>query len=244
MLNELNELDIMYKLAIGSSPVVVPFLNKILGPTGDEIGKFVLSRLKLLPIIKQVQLYSKADAMLKDSGVVPHQVESKILLPLVEAASLEEDDSLFNKWAALLANAAVYQTGAIQPAFVEVLKQLTPRQAYMLDTLFRLAPGDLPPSQPTIFGAFTPRPFGFEAYMKEVGAYGNVEGEINQDAYNATFLDLDNLFRLRLFIGPDNMIATKSITEKRARIGYSSKTLALTHFGHSFIVACQPPTSE
>jgi hypothetical protein len=50
------------------------------------------------------------------------------------ALPLEEDDDLRAKWAALLANAATAEQGDyILPAYAEILRQLTPVQAKMLD---------------------------------------------------------------------------------------------------------------
>lgn len=60
-----------------------------------------------------------------------------MLLPLVQAAALESDVSLVEKWAALLANAAdPTQRVQVQPAFAEVLRQLTPTDALVLQKLY------------------------------------------------------------------------------------------------------------
>ena len=55
------------------------------------------------------------------------------MFPIVQNASLEEDDSLRGKWSALLANAAL--SDKILPAYAEILRQLTPPQARILDHL-------------------------------------------------------------------------------------------------------------
>lgn len=49
---------------------------------------------------------ARATAHLAAVGREPQPVEPKLLLPLVQAASLETNEALAEKWAALLANAA------------------------------------------------------------------------------------------------------------------------------------------
>ena len=70
---------------------------------------------------------------MKNVGREPQPGEPKLLVPLVQAAALETDESLAEKWAALLANAAdSAQRVAVRPAFVEVLRQLIADDAEML----------------------------------------------------------------------------------------------------------------
>jgi hypothetical protein len=55
-------------------------------------------------------------------GATAKQIEMKLLVPLLENGSLEEDDGLQDRWAALLARTS---TGTRVPGAVEILKQLT-----------------------------------------------------------------------------------------------------------------------
>jgi hypothetical protein len=57
-------------------------------------------------------------------GREPQPVEPKLLLPLAQAASLETNEALAEKWAALLANAAdpTQRVGA-HPGYIQVLQQ-------------------------------------------------------------------------------------------------------------------------
>lgn len=64
-----------------------------------------------------------------------HPVPNKVLIPLIEAASLEdiEDDSLMDMWANLLASAA---TGdGVEPRLVGILKELRKPQAELLERI-------------------------------------------------------------------------------------------------------------
>jgi len=55
------------------------------------------------------------------------QVPPKILFPLLEGASLEENEQLDDMWAALLANAASsVHAERVRPGFIATLKQMSP----------------------------------------------------------------------------------------------------------------------
>lgn len=60
-----------------------------------------------------------------------------MLLPLVQAAALEAEETLSAKWAALLANASdPAKLVDVTPAFVEVMRQLTPLDTLILNRLY------------------------------------------------------------------------------------------------------------
>ena len=87
--------------------------------------------------------------MLKKAQLEPQPVPGRILFPLMQYASLEEDDDLRAKWTALLANAASPgPENQILPAYAEILRQLTPPQAKILDYMcqqtiaFNSGPGE------------------------------------------------------------------------------------------------------
>ncbi|MDO7850395.1 Abi-alpha family protein [Hymenobacter convexus] len=113
------------------------FLGKFVGPAAESIGKVAWERAQ--------QLGTRAHQMLAAVGREPQPVEPKILIPLVQAAALESDETLAEKWAALLSNAADPEKRAqVQPGFVEVLRQLTPMDAQVLEemALLQLHPED------------------------------------------------------------------------------------------------------
>jgi hypothetical protein len=59
------------------------------------------------------------------------------LLPILEAAASEDDESLSTKWAALLANSAAKIGGyASHPSFPRILSEIAPIEAQLLDLLF------------------------------------------------------------------------------------------------------------
>ena len=59
--------------------------------------------------------------------------------PLLEGAALEDDENLSNKWAGLLASAATSNEAEhSHPSFPRILSEMSPREALILDKLYRV----------------------------------------------------------------------------------------------------------
>jgi len=83
------------------------------------------------------EVLTKAQEMIREAVVQSGPIPMKTVVPLLDYASLEEDEYLREKWAAMLANAAV-SSGKVHTSFAEVLRQLTPQGVLFLDALFTL----------------------------------------------------------------------------------------------------------
>jgi hypothetical protein len=196
------------------------FLGKFVGPAAEYYGKLTLERAQ--------QLGVKATVLLAQVGREPQPVEPKLLLPLVQAASLEMDEVLAEKWAALLANAAdPVQRVEVQPGFTEVLRQLMPTDAQALETVVGL---ELPPNGPI---------------AEYVSAYPLLKrfAPLNPQKLKAI---VGNLTRLGLClsvsqkpVSHDSWLASR--TPYRT-IGPGFDYLQLTPFGSAFLAAVTAPT--
>jgi hypothetical protein len=64
-----------------------------------------------------------------------HPVESKILIPLIEKASLEDigNDEMIDRWSALLASAS--KSSDVEPRYVQILSEVTSRQAGLFEAI-------------------------------------------------------------------------------------------------------------
>lgn len=90
---------------------------------------------------RQVRLKIRADEYLAQLGLdgPSKAVPMKLAIPLIQAASLEEDDELQDRWAALLANAANAASEIkIQRSFIAILEQVSPLEAAILDRIYSL----------------------------------------------------------------------------------------------------------
>lgn len=118
-------------------PKANDLIERAFGQGADIIGAYLKSRLEcfatnLKPIAE------KATRILSDAEIQPQAVPSRILLPLLESAAIEDEDSMQDLWAHLLATAAT-DLNSIHPGFAEVLKQLTPGEARKLTHLYDVA---------------------------------------------------------------------------------------------------------
>ena len=119
--------------------VVADFLKRVLAPTGDALGGAIAH-----PIVEwQKRRVERAESIVEDAaravheaGAVPQPVPGRILMPLLERASLEEEDSLRAKWVQLLATAATPAAKAVLPAYVSILSELSPAEAAVLDWIY------------------------------------------------------------------------------------------------------------
>jgi hypothetical protein len=88
---------------------------------------------------RSLKLMDRARAVLEARGVEPNAVPHRVLVPLLEAGSLEDDPDMSERWAQLLASAAE-DPNVVAPSFPEVLRQLEPVEARLLDQLVATRP--------------------------------------------------------------------------------------------------------
>src|SRR5271169_5924760 len=100
----------------------IPFtaiVKRMLGPAADELAEMWRDQVRLYRYERQLKCVEKAERMAQEAGFTPQAVPPKILFPLLEGASFEEDEELHTMWAALLANAALPEnTQKVRPGFI------------------------------------------------------------------------------------------------------------------------------
>jgi hypothetical protein len=110
-------------------------IKRIAGPVADEIGEYLSAVVRPYTVVRKVEAVLKTHRMLKERGISPHAVPPRLLLPILEGASIEDDEELHTRWAALLANAAA-SPNLVHPSYIEILRQLAPEDAGLLDKLY------------------------------------------------------------------------------------------------------------
>jgi hypothetical protein len=192
------------------SPEVSRFIGTIAGSPAIEVSELIAEQIRAWRFRLEIRHLRKAMAQLEQAGLSPKVVPMRTLAPLIEGASLEDDESLGDRWASLLANAAS-GSQSVPPSFPGVLRELDPVGAQLLDYVYethmQLAP-DLRPH----FAADVTRAQGEMALS-------DVELEFH----------VDNLIRLRLITSPGLFGG-----------GSNMKHVSLTQFGRSFVRACRP----
>jgi hypothetical protein len=119
--------------AVGAAIPFTSIVKRMLGPAADELAEAFRDQVRLYRYGRQIKCLEKAERMAQEAGFAPQAVPPKILFPLLEGASFEDDDDLHTMWAALLANAASpTKAEQVRPGFVAILKQMAPDEAVLL----------------------------------------------------------------------------------------------------------------
>jgi hypothetical protein len=123
--------------ALASALKFTDVVKAMLGPAAAEVAERIHDKVRLYRFGRQLECLKKAEKMAKDAGLTPKAVPIKVLFPLLEGASLEENEDLHDMWAALLANAASPETAdKVRPGFIAILKQMAPDEAYFLNEVY------------------------------------------------------------------------------------------------------------
>lgn len=112
----------------------------VAGPLEQGIGIFE-DRLRYMRWERQVRLMRRSEQLLAQLGLTgpTRSVPLNIAIPLFQGGSLEEDDAMQDRWAMLLVNAAdATFKGEIRRAYLNILEQITPLEARILDTIYAL----------------------------------------------------------------------------------------------------------
>jgi hypothetical protein len=220
-----------------TADVVKTFLNRVLAPVGDASGKALAHPIEewhRRRVERGNKLVVDAATMLAEVNIEPSRVEDKILLPLLESGSLEEDSELQKRWAALLANAATPSMEIpILPAYAELLRQLIPMHARILERLYssRIDGEDGTQIWPAAHG------------MAVRGALGLTGGQ-----YSLIVSDLERLQLItsasRTLEFPESgtsLSEVVAVLERHMNRREPYEALGITALGVSFMTACTPP---
>jgi hypothetical protein len=216
--------------AAGLSIPFTSIVRRMLGPAADELAEMWRDRVRLYRYERQLKCVQKAERMAQDAGFTPQAVPPKILFPLLEGASFEDNEDLHTMWAALLANAASPENaGKVRPGFIVILKGMSPDEAALLKWLVdhRTSPsGD-------IFNA----PFEYAELMlayHRVVPYREIDGVKGLDHLDFEVC-LNDLEAARL-------IEPKPETE--GSLFLTPYPRALTFRSLAFVDACSPPDAK
>lgn len=197
------------------------FIDK-LGGFGVESGDLIRDRVRFVRVKAQLKMCEKTMAILRERSIPVNRVAWKVLFPLLDFSSLEDesDHEMIDRWAALLANAAAgpARGATVLPSFPRILSELSPEEAAILDVLY--APPD-PAQVPGLYHLFPDDP----RLDREDPLF-----------YTRCF----NLDRLGLLVASweNAMITGTDPPQYEHKVHYiEGKALGL-----SFVLACMPPS--
>jgi hypothetical protein len=122
-------------LKSGAVDKMADLLHSLAGPLAEEIGAIFGDKLRVYRVKNLISTMRKTERILREAGLPPNAVPPRLLLPIIETSSVEENETLQEMWAGLLATAS-HESDSVSPSFVETLKQLTPYEARYLERIF------------------------------------------------------------------------------------------------------------
>ena len=112
------------------------FLGTVLGDAFKEVGASIHDWAKFYRYKNLLKINDKVIQLHKERGIQGKSVpiQPSIGIPLIQAASLSEDENLQQKWATLIANATdPNYKDKIRKSYIDILSSLDPSDALVLD---------------------------------------------------------------------------------------------------------------
>jgi len=115
---------------------VQEIVRELSGPAATEVGLMLGDFFRVWRLKRVVRYLEDVQQIASDAGLRLRPVAPRLLFPILDAATLEDDVELHRRWVALLTNAARTDFESdILPSFPDILKQLTPAEAQFLDEI-------------------------------------------------------------------------------------------------------------
>jgi hypothetical protein len=183
------------------------FIKSIVRPAAAEIGQTLKDQIAAYRYNNLVKIVVRAKEKVKDAKLSVSEVPLKIIHPMLEAASLEEEPNVQEMWSNLVAATSTGQV-PFASAFVEIMRQLSPEEGRFIQLLAEKLIDDV--------NAFNALPAGHNQRhpMTRLGTFEDLRplvtkaawGDavpVNEDGISFMVMSaLDNICRLGILNGP------------------------------------------
>lgn len=244
------------------------FVAKIIGPTCIQVGGIFEDWASFYRFNNLLKIGDKVEAIHSrrklEGKTVP--IPPKVAIPMLLSAALEDDETLQDVWAKLIANSTDpnFKT-ALHPGYIEIIKQMSPDEAIILDSLPNLQ------TYPMLFSHHVSQTFESTGNSPAARIRQELQGdEASYQKIHEMFIQhgkslplkepadlqvyIDNLIRLRIVeMGHDFSSAKRDLESvvmglrRRASSNTESPSVAIpardeflrmTIFGQRFVMAC------
>ncbi|MBR7793451.1 DUF4393 domain-containing protein [Undibacterium sp. FT147W] len=111
------------------------FVDKLVTPPIEELGLLVKDQISYWRFNNQIRILNKAKALCEKNKINIKSLPPKLLCPYLENASLEDDNDLQDKWAALLVNMVDSEQNIQNHVFPYILSQLSKDEFDLLESV-------------------------------------------------------------------------------------------------------------
>lgn len=187
------------------------YMDKIVAGGLEQTGGIIADQIAFWRWKNKIEIVLKMKAFLESKGIAPRKALPAVVLPLLDAASLEEDPDMKARWEGLLTS-AVIDPDSVPPSFPRILSELSPLEARMLDCVVERG--------------------------EQSSGYHGLNAAQTSDyldvSLSVAFVCRDNLLRLNLLtIGHAPLM-----TDAERGMPFTG-TICLTPLGYAFLSACR-----
>jgi hypothetical protein len=216
------------------------FIAAATGHPGEDLGT-VYGNYRFERRQNLQKIANDAGLILLGLDLSPVAGPQKIIEPIFEAASLEDDSGMQKIWANMLANAAdPRHTTPVGPMFAGILKDLGVREVSFLDTLYAdaIARAEHPNA---FFSDVSRQPYSWEDFKALYDRIEIQEEGVNQNEAERRFwlmldiIQMHNLIRM--------IYMTPMMGGQQSSMGLM-RQYHLTELGDRFVAACRPPKAK
>ena len=209
---------------------VQDIVRQLSGPAATEVGLILGDHFRVWRLKRAVRLMEDVKQVASDVGLTLRPVAPRLLFPILDAATLEDEEELHQRWVALLTNAATAFDGEMLPSFPDVLKQLVSAEVQFLDRAYDEVLEDEAKAKSELY-----------AHNKD-----NEDVRVTKSHIRESTLDsaqpilVEDLERLALI----SRIARSAFTDDLRQVinkFISTNELYITDFGGAFVRACRLP---
>jgi hypothetical protein len=135
-----DDADNLEALAKGTTEgIMKPFaglITALFGPAAEETGLLIRDYVRVFRESRMRRFFDRAETVFKEHNKNPAPLPLKLLIVILENASMEDDDDLQDRWVALLVNSAGNTRTNALPAMAQILKQLSSWEVMLLDRCY------------------------------------------------------------------------------------------------------------
>lgn len=237
------------------------FVSRVIGPASTQVGGVLEDWTRYFRFRNLLAIADKVEAIQSrrkiEGKTMP--IPPRIAIPMLESAALEDDETLQTVWARLIANSTDPNCNtALHPGYIDVIKQMSPDEAIILDSFRKLK------SYPILFSNHVARTV--EDIGSPLGGFYGVSGNRENKSYrkiHEKYIEhcgplslkkpsdvqvyIDNLLRLRIVelgydfargSGGNPYLGLGQTKDLSVSIPARDEYLRMTIFGQSFITAC------
>jgi hypothetical protein len=114
------------------------FVESIIIPPAAEIGLLIKDQISSWRFHNQVNILDKAQKKCISKGITSKVISPKLLAPLLDYCSLEEDPVFQDKWASLLVNMVDSNANMTNHVFPYLLSQISIQEMTILESLYAM----------------------------------------------------------------------------------------------------------